>query len=142
MPTLKCPASSSHHPTMSHQVNNCHKPTSCIPTSQSKLISRPSAYLSKPTSHNKYNTSLTRPSTCVHDNPTIARPSTTIYNNPTIPRPSYSPDEVINILVHLIAINSHPAVTEVRDTPSTETISELGPNSPAPSVSSKSSESS
>ena len=88
------------------------------------------------------NTSLTRPSTSVHDNLTIARPSTTIHDNATISRSSYSLDEVLNILMHLIAINNQPAVTEVRDTPNAETTSVSGPNSPAPTVSSELCESS
>ena len=137
IPTLKCPASSSHSPATSHQVNNHQKPSSCIPISKSKLISRPSAYLSKLTSQNKYNTSLTRPSNSVHDNLTIARPSTTIHYIPTFSRPSYSLDEVHNLLAHLIAINGHP---EVKDTPKAETRPESGPNSPAPTVLSESSE--
>ena len=75
----------------------------------------------------------------VHSNPTIARPSTTIHNNQTISRPSYSPDEVLNILAQLIAINSH---SEVENTPNAETIPESSPNSPAPTVLSESRQSS
>ena len=139
IPTLKCTASSSCSPTTNHQANNHQKPTSHIPTSQSKLISRPSAYLSKPTSQNKYDSSLTRLSTSVHNNPTIQRPSATIHNNPTILRPSYSPDEVLNIVTQLIAMKGHP---EVRDKPNTEVIQEESPASPAPTESSESSQSS
>ena len=118
IPTLKCPASSSHSPAKSHQANNHHKPTSRNPTSKCKLISRPSAYLNKPTSQKKYNTSLRRPSNSVHSNATIARPSTTVHNNPVISRPSYSPDEVLNILAQLIAIKGY---SEVKNTPNAET---------------------
>ena len=102
-------------------------------------MSRPSAYLSKQTSQNKYNTSLTRSSNSVHDNPTTTRPPTTIHDIPTISRPSYSPDEVLNILAHFIAINSHP---EVKDMPNIETRPEAGPYLSAPTVSSELSESS
>ena len=49
IPTLKCPASN-HSPTTNCEVNNHQKFSSCIPTSQSKLIPRPSAYPSKPQS--------------------------------------------------------------------------------------------
>ena len=126
-----CPASSSHSPATSHQLNNCHKPTSRIPTLKSKLISRPLAYLNKQTSQNKCKT-------IVHSNPTIARPSTTIHNNPSISRPSYSPDEVLNILAQLISISGH---TEVKNTPSTLTTPESSPNLPTPTVSSESSQS-
>ena len=104
IPTPMCPASSSHSPATNHQANNHHKPISCIPTSKSKLISRPSAYLSKPMPQNKCNTSLARPSNGAHSNPTIARPSITINNNPVISRPSYSPDEVLNVLAQLTRI--------------------------------------
>ena len=78
-------------------------------------------------SQTKYNNTLTRPATIVH-------------NNPTIPRPSYSPDEVINILTQLIAMNGHPAVTEVRDKPNAKCIQESSLNSLAPTESSASCE--
>ena len=107
IPTQKCPASSHCSPTTGHHIKNYQKPTSHIPTSQSKLISRPLACLSNPTPQNKYTG-------------TIQRPCSIIHNNPTITRPSYSPDEVINTLTHLIAMNGHPAFTEVRDKQHTE----------------------
>ena len=138
IPTPKCPASSSHSPATKHQVNNCHKPISHIPTSKNKLISRLSAYLSKPASPNKCYTSLTRPSNSVYSNSTIARISTTtVNNNPVISRPSYSPGEVLNILAQLISINGY---TETKNTPNAETSPESSPNSPAPTVSSESSQ--
>ena len=128
IPTLKCPASSSHSPRYKPWSKQLQQnPTSHIPTSQSKLIPRPSAYLSKPMSQNKYKSSLTRPSTIIH-------------NIHTIPRPSYSTDEVINILTQLIAMNGQPAVTEARDKPNAEAIQEVGPDTPAPTVSSESCE--
>ena len=58
IPTPRCSASPSYSPATKHQVNNSHKPISHIPTSKNKFISRPSAYLSKPASQNKCNTSL------------------------------------------------------------------------------------
>ena len=93
-------------------------------------------------SQNKYNTSLTRPSTSVHNNHTIARPSTTIHDNRTISRPSYSPDELLSILTQLTAMNGHPTVTEVRDEPNAEATPESGPDLPTPTLSSELSESS
>ena len=75
IPTQKFPTPSSYSPTTNHKVNSCQKPTSHIPTPQHKLLPKTSAYMSKPTSQNKYNSSLTRPSTTVHNNPTIPRPS-------------------------------------------------------------------
>ena len=61
-----------------------------------------------------------------------------VNNNPVISRPAYSPDEVLNILAHLISINGH---TEIKNTPNTETSPESSPHSPAPTVSSESSQS-
>ena len=114
--TPRSSASSSCSPVSKHQVNNHHKPISRIPTSKNKLISRPSAYLSKPASQNKCNTNLARPSNSAHNNSTFARPSnTTINNNPVISRPSDSPDAVLNILAQLISINSYK---EIKNTPS------------------------
>ena len=140
IPTPKCPASLSCSPATKYQANNCHKPISHIPTSKNKLISRPSAYLSKPASQNKCNTSLTRPSNSVHSNPTITRPSTTTgNNNPVISRPSYSTDEVLNILPQLNSVNGYK---EIKNTPNAEASPESSPNSPTPTGSSKSSQSS
>ena len=78
-------------------------------------------YLSKPMSQNKYDSRLMGPSTIVQ-------------NIPTITRPSYSPDEVLNILAQLTAINGH---AEVRDKPNAEAIPESSPEPPAPTVSSE-----
>ena len=49
----------------------------------------------------------------------------------------FTPDEVINLLTHLIAMNSHPAVTEIRDKSNAEAIPESNPDSPAPMESSE-----
>ena len=123
-----------------HQVKNHPKPISCIPTSKNKFISRPSAYLSKPATQNKHNTSAARPTNSAHNNSTFARPSnTTLNNNPFISRSSYSPGDVLNILAQLISINGYK---EIKNTPNAETSPESSPTLPAPTRSSESSQSS
>ena len=51
------------------------------------------------------------------------------------------PDEIVNLLTQLIAMNGHSAATEVREKPNAEAIPESSPYSPAPTMSGESSES-